>query len=91
MPYLTASLIGRLLTVELNDAVAAKAGTPLRWEPMLSRYRVAATLPVVAQQLQRGALGLFALLDRLSATALALSAEESRQLSDWDTPDDVAR
>lgn len=90
LPHLTASLIGRLLAVELKDAVAAKTGTPPRWEPMLSRYRVSTTLPVVKEHLRVGALGLFALLNRLNAAALVLSADEARELSDWDTPEDLA-
>lgn len=91
LPYLSRGLIARLLAAPLEPAIAARAGTPPRWEPMLARYRVAATLPVVREQLHAGALGLFSLLNRLNATALDLTAGEASELSDWDTPEDLAR
>lgn len=91
MPYLTADVIDRLLRPELVTAIAATSGTPQRWEPMLSRYRVASALPVVEQQLAERTLGLFALLDRLRATPLTLTPDEASVLRDWDTPEDVVR
>lgn len=91
LPYLSRAVITRLLAAPLTTAVAARTGTPPRWEPMLARYRVTEALPVVKEQLHAGALGLFALLNRLNATPLELSADEAAELRDWDTPDDVAR
>lgn len=90
LPYLSRGVITRLLAAPLATAVGARAGSPLRWEPMLARYRVAPTLPVAKEQLKAGALGLFALLNRLNAAALDLTAAEATELRDWDTPDDVA-
>jgi molybdenum cofactor guanylyltransferase len=89
LPYLSASVIARMLTFDLRDAVAAKTGSPPRWEPMLSRYRVSTTLPVVEEHLRKGTLGLFALLNRLNAAALVLSPDEEHELSDWDVPEDI--
>lgn len=91
LPHVTASLIGRLLAVELTTAVAMKSGAPPRWEPMLSRYAVTKALPVVQEQLRGGALGLFTLLDRLGASALEVSEAEAPQLLDWDRPEDIDR
>lgn len=91
LPYLTASVMRRLLTADLGNAVAAATGNPPRWEPMLSRYRVPAALPVVREQLQRKEYGLFSLLDRLGATALVLSGDDASEIADWDTPEDIER
>lgn len=89
LPYLTAGLIRRIAGPQLQTAIAASSGTPPHWEPMLSRYDVQATLPTVREQLKANALGLFALLQRLNATALALTPDEATELVDWDTPEDV--
>lgn len=91
LPYLTGALIQRLLAAPLRSAIAATSGTPPRWEPMLSRYDVRTTLPAIREQLAANALGLFALLERLSAATLTLSSAEAAELLDWDTPEDLAR
>ncbi len=91
LPHLTSALLTRLCEVDVITAVAAQTGMPPRWEPMLSRYRVAAARLVVDQQLERGELGLYRLLDRLKASPLLVSELEAGELADWDTPEDLLR
>ncbi len=90
-PYLEASLIARMLAAPCDAAVSVKTGNPPLWNPMLSRYRAHLALPAVEAQLAAGRYGLYALLDRLNASCLALDERETHSLRDWDTPADLRR
>jgi molybdopterin-guanine dinucleotide biosynthesis protein A len=91
LPFLSAKLLLRVLAPTATSAVAVQSGNPPRWEPMVSRYCVAKTLPEVRDLISRGNFGLFSLLDRLNATPLSTNPEEQHELQDWDTPEDVER
>jgi molybdenum cofactor guanylyltransferase len=89
LPYLGASLLQRILSHPLETAVAVASGTPARWEPMLSCYRVAVTIAAVEAAIAAHSHGLASLLGRLSAARLQLTPDELAELRDWDTPEDV--
>lgn len=89
LPYLGESLLQRILSHPLETAVAVASGTPSRWEPMLSCYRVTVTMAAVEAALVARNHGLASLLDRLSAARLQLTPDELAELRDWDTPEDV--
>ncbi len=91
LPFLSAKLLLRVLAPLDASAVALESGNPPRWEPMVSRFCVAKTLPAVRDLISSGNFGLFSLLAGLNATALSANPEEQQQLQDWDTPEDVER
>jgi molybdopterin-guanine dinucleotide biosynthesis protein A len=69
--------------------VVAARSSAGRWEPLHARYDARAVLPVLRTALAQGVRSfqkLFALLD---VEELALSAEERRELVDWDSPEDM--
>jgi len=89
MPHIPPALV-----MKLRDAPAAAAVAPRRderWEPMLARYDVSRALPVATARATRRELSMQGLLDELSAAELALTANESFALDDWDTLTDVKR
>jgi len=89
LPYVEAELVARLAHHALGQpAVAARVDN--RWQPFFARYQVERATPVVEALVVSARRGLYGVLDGLGATELPLSAEEARQLRDWDTPEDVS-
>ena len=88
MPYVSDVLLKRALTA--NPGAWALA-PPRRggWEPFLARYRPAETMCKVEALIAAGKRSLSEILRALDCAALTLNREESRQLRDWDCPDDI--
>lgn len=91
MPFVSEGLLQKLA----HYAPAAVAVAPLqqgRWQPLFARYRAAETLPVVARLLEGGTRAPWRILEQLrdEAVELPLSDLEMAQLTDWDTPEDLA-
>jgi len=89
MPYVSARLVERLLATE-PEAPALAARRDGRWEPFCARYHAPRVLPLARDHAARSVLSLQALLDAAGAAELTLSADDARELSDWDTPEDRA-
>jgi molybdopterin-guanine dinucleotide biosynthesis protein A len=89
LPFVSARLLDRLVTAPPATIVAPRRDD--RWEPFFARYDAAAVLPVAIELLAQDRRALQALLDAAGARELPVSEEESRELRDWDTPDDVTR
>lgn len=90
LPYLSATLVERLVTAPGSGAVLAPRRAE-RWEPLFARYDSCRVLPVAESRAQGGQWSLQGLLDDVETACLPLSSDEQRQLDDWDTPDDIAR
>ncbi len=87
MPFVTAPVLGRLLSATAAPAIAARREG--RWEPFFARYRSPDALPVLEARIARGACNLQGYLDELGAGDLALEDSAQGDLADWDTPADV--
>jgi molybdopterin-guanine dinucleotide biosynthesis protein A len=90
MPYVSRALVLRLAT-HASDAAVVAPRQGDRWQPMFARYDAARTLPVAIANAEAGRRSLQALLDRAGVDELVLTDDESAELRDWDTPDDVRR
>jgi molybdopterin-guanine dinucleotide biosynthesis protein A len=90
LPFVDRATLERVATSP-STAAAIAPRREGRWEPLLCRYDPARVLPVARTRLAGGALALQGLLDAVGADALSLGDADPRVLSDWDTPDDVAR
>ena len=90
MPYFTEPLVRRLVEAPHEDADAVAPRRDGRFEPLFARY-AAACLPVAERRLAGERRSLLGLLDAVRTVPLALSAEESALLDDWDTEADVTR
>jgi molybdenum cofactor guanylyltransferase len=88
LPYLTATLLRRLIDHPAEGAVCVR--TEQRWNPVFARYDVASALPEVQAQIAQKQWRMTTLLDALGAAELPLSADEQAALRDWDTPEDLA-
>ena len=91
LPYVSPQLLRRLVDEAAQahyDAIAARRQD--RWEPLCALY-AATVLPVLDVTLAAGERSFQALLRRLCVRELGLDATEARQLTDWDTPDDITR
>jgi molybdopterin-guanine dinucleotide biosynthesis protein A len=89
MPYVSRTLVGRLLSS--GDAPAAVA--PRRnglWEPLCARYDAERLLPLVRRRIAAGRHALQPLLQEAGAVELPLEPGEANELRDWDTPEDIA-
>ena len=88
MPYVTSSLVARLVAAPDAVAVAPKIGG--RWEPMLARYDVAGAFAIADARMRMGEGGrsMRGLLDALGAQVLALAPDDEKLLNDWDEPAD---
>lgn len=84
MPYVSRELLTRLLDAPHADVTAARRQ---HWEPFFARHAVAATLPLATQLLASERHALRPLFER--AVPLALTADEARQLRDWDYVTDL--
>lgn len=90
LPYVSPQLLGRLVSATAAvpfDVIAARRQDC--WEPLCALY-AATVLPVLDVALAAGERSFQALLRRLCVHELGLDAAEARQLTDWDTPDDVS-
>lgn len=94
LPYLSAGLIRRLC-FEHVGAVALAPREAGRWQPLFARYRPQPVLAAIDVALASGRSSLQSIFDILDAGSdrsveLALSAEETEMLRDWDRPSDMA-
>ncbi|MCL2447944.1 MAG: molybdenum cofactor guanylyltransferase [Polyangiaceae bacterium] len=89
MPYVSCRLVARLLAAP--EAVAVAPRHERRWEPLCARYEADAVRPLAEAQSRGPDHSLQRLLDRAGAIELPLSEAETRELRDWDRPDDVGR
>lgn len=87
MPYVGPSLVARLVDAAPAAIVAPRRGG--RWEPLFARYDARVVRPIVAELLATGRHALQAVCDAGGATPLTLTADEERELRDWDAPSDV--
>lgn len=87
MPFVSAALVRRLASAP--PAVARAPRRDGRWEPFFARFDAARARPIAERHAREGPSSLQALLDALGCEQLELSAEEARELGDWDTPEDV--
>lgn len=90
MPFVEASLLARLVRERPEADVLAPRRDGF-WEPLFARYRSSRVIDLARARLASRELGLQGLLDVAPASELSLSERERRQLTDWDTPEDVAR
>lgn len=92
LPFLGAGLLGRLIAAPAADAVAprwqpADRDAPI-WEPLCARYSVA-FLPRLQQAMAQGLRSLQPILSSVDSLPLSLTADDTAQLRDWDSPDDL--
>lgn len=92
LPYVSAGLIRRLCFEHVGAPALAprEAG---RWQPLFARYRPQPVLAAIDAALGSGRTSLQSIFDILDAGAdrsveLALSADETMRLRDWDRPSD---
>ncbi len=91
MPFVSRGLVERLCGTPAEGPILAPKRAPaMVWEPLFARYDAPRVLPLAIAQAQQGEHSLQRLLDRAGASTLALSAEESAELDDWDSPGDMA-
>jgi molybdenum cofactor guanylyltransferase len=92
MPSVPARVLGRLAPLApSHDALAPRVQG--LWQPLCAGYRSAPCLEAARRVLTGGRRSLFAVLDALGprAAVLPLNEEDAASLTDWDTPDEVAR
>lgn len=89
MPYLTESLLRRLLTQEPGAAVAFRRAE--RWEPLCALYDAPLVAGVARRRFDAGSHSMQGLLEAVGARRLELAPEELALLDDWDAPEDLAR
>lgn len=92
MPLVTVNLLDRLVHAPPAPITAPRRAD--RWEPLCARYRVADCLPWVVALLETNRPSLQQICDAHAqplAPAPDPASDDDRALSDWDTPDDVAR
>jgi len=98
MPYLSAKLVTRLNKASLEgsahyDAVVpttpnSDAATPSRHHPCCALYRPSC-LPAIEQAIEERRYSMMHLLSQLRVIDLPLDLNESRWLTNWNTPDDL--
>lgn len=88
MPFVSESLVARLLEAPPAPVVAPRRGD--RWEPLCARYDPARVLPLARAHVAAGDHSLQRLLHAAGAQVLMISAEEERELHDWDRPEDMS-
>ncbi len=89
MPELGRGLIARLAG-ERSDSWLLAPCAGGRWDPLCGRYATSA-LPAIDAAIAAGERSLQRVFARLAAHAhpLELSADEQRELHDWDSPEDM--
>jgi molybdenum cofactor guanylyltransferase len=88
MPFVSSALVHRLLAASPDAAILAPRRDG-QWEPLCARYDPARVLGPATARARADDHSLQRLLGDVGATALALSARETNELDDWDTPDDL--
>jgi molybdenum cofactor guanylyltransferase len=88
LPYVTRELIQRLL-VEAPGAPALAPRPDGIWQPFFARYAPVPALSAARTAIDSGNRSLHAVLERLGAAELGVSAEEAAALRDWDEPADI--
>jgi molybdopterin-guanine dinucleotide biosynthesis protein A len=91
MPYVTESLLLRLVRAEHGPSPIVAPREDGRWSTLFARYDAACVLPFASAQLATPDKSLQALFRKAGVWELPLSDEERCALSDWDAPADVER
>jgi molybdopterin-guanine dinucleotide biosynthesis protein A len=93
MPYVSASLVARLVHTDTPRAIVAPRGSshPTRWDALFARYEHERVALVVDALLRERRLAMQGVFDGVEAEPLALDDRERALLRDWDSPDDVER
>jgi molybdopterin-guanine dinucleotide biosynthesis protein A len=89
LPYVSRTLLARLLREQPGADVLAPRASNGVWEPLTARYRSATVRPVLEQALARGVRSFQQLFRELDVHELTLDSAEQRELCDWDRPEDV--
>jgi molybdopterin-guanine dinucleotide biosynthesis protein A len=89
MPRLTESLLSRLADCEPGASPILAPRDGGRWSALFARYDAARVVPIARRRLAESDTSLQALFEELGTAELLLDDEERRNLSDWDTPDDI--
>jgi molybdopterin-guanine dinucleotide biosynthesis protein A len=88
MPFVSRALVARLLSGGDAPVLAFRRGE--RWEPLCARYDAPRVLPIAVARAASGLHSLQGLLDEAGAVGVPLSEAEQDELSDWDSPGDLA-
>jgi molybdopterin-guanine dinucleotide biosynthesis protein A len=88
MPWVSRRLLDSLLDAPPAAVVAPRREG--RWEPLCARYDASLILETARQNAAEGRTSLQALLDAAGARPLPESDYDPAELTDWDTPSDVA-
>lgn len=96
LPFVSQELLGRLAGIFAPDGAGIAAPVDVvaarrqeRWEPLCARYH-ASVLPVLSAALSQGERSFQGLLRRLRVQELPLQPAQELELTDWDTPEEVA-
>jgi molybdopterin-guanine dinucleotide biosynthesis protein A len=87
MALVSPGLLRRLL--DGRDAAIVAPRREGRWEPLCAVYDAERVLPIARRRAASNRHSLQSLLDEVGATELPLSAAETREMHDWDTPEDL--
>jgi molybdopterin-guanine dinucleotide biosynthesis protein A len=88
MPRISQRLLASLLDAPPASVVAPRRDG--RWEPLCARYDASLVLELAHRHAGEGRRSLQALLDAADAVPLPESDYDPAELTDWDTPEDVA-
>jgi molybdopterin-guanine dinucleotide biosynthesis protein A len=91
MPFVSRSLLEKLISTRADADVLAAKGSGGFWEPFCARYRVSGVAPALSETLARQDRSFRALFTRLSLAELWLDESERGLLRDWDTREDVRK
>jgi molybdopterin-guanine dinucleotide biosynthesis protein A len=91
MPFVTAEVLLRLARGPWRgEVVAHRVDASAPFEPLLARYDSARVLPVLRDAIAHDVRSFQALFAKLEIEPLAIGADESHVIRDWDTPEDVS-
>lgn len=90
LPRIGAPLLARLASEQPGAAAVVVEQDAIK-NPLIARYDVAPTLPVLRDVVTSGRRALQAVLEALGSGVhvLSLTSAEEQTLGDWDTPEDV--
>lgn len=88
LPYLSQSLMARLISVDTSDCDVVAPRRNDRFEPLCALY-LPSVLPSLRQAITSRQHALQRLLSGLRVKTLPLTDDEMQQLDDWDSPADI--
>jgi molybdenum cofactor guanylyltransferase len=91
MPFLSQTLLEKLIVTHADADVLAAKGAGGFWEPFCARYRVSGVVPALSATLADQQRSFRALFTRVSLAVLPLENSERALLRDWDTREDVRK